>query len=373
MTLRLAASAQRAAATIEVEPEDGDLPTTFQMVTGPALGPWVGIAPPASTPPFPLGQQVDGDRVFTTEHRRPGTAVVVRDPDPRDVPATGREAAFATFAGDLMAYATTVPGKDDTPRRLVIAEWRTGAVRRTVDLPAALGPVALRPDGRVALVVQDPGDLYDIRPGKRPRRYGVGANQVRFAGEHIVFTDLEETRASVIDPDGTVRRFGLPTRSFGGFTTDDRNVLWVANGCLLAAPPTSRFARALGPGPCPRSEVDVGALPDGARFARSLPIRVRCVAAPRRCAGRVNLVWTRGDTRRTRVDVGAGTRFTIPAGRSRTVRVRFSDAGMRRLRAHFRRHARATLAVEPVTDDGSRLSAVRSRWVQIRRERPGRL
>jgi len=375
--VRLAASAQRAAATLEVEPENGDLPTTFQMVSGPALGPWTAVAPPTSTSPFPAGQHVDGERIFTTEYRGglEDAAVVARDPDPHDVPLRGREAAFAVFAGDLMAYPATAPGDrdDDLGRRLVIAEWRTGAVRRTVDLPGGFAQLALRPDGRVALVQEDPGALYDIRPGEQPRRYRVHAEQPRFAGDHIVYTDAERQRPSVIDPDGTVRPFGLPTQTYGGFVTDDRHVLWVANGCLLVAPVTARATRTLGPGPCPRSEVELVDAADTPRLARTVPVRLKCIAAPKRCTGKVNLVWTRGDTRRITVKVTSGTRFAVPFGQTRTVRVRLSDAGLERLRAYFKRHTRATLAVEPETHDGSRLSPFASNWMEIRKERPERL
>jgi hypothetical protein len=369
--VRLAASAQRAAATIEVQPEDGDLPTTRQMVTGPALGPWTAVAPPTSTAPFPVDHQVDGERVFTSEVRGSGLnqTVVVRDPDPHDIAVRGRDAAFATFAGDLMAYATAAPGdrEDDSPRRLVIAEWRTGTVRRTVDLPRGFTKVALRPDGRVALAVDDPGTLYDVRPGHAPRRFPVRAENPQFAGDHIVFTDIDTDRPSVIDPDGTVRPFGLPTQNFGGFVTDDRHVLWVANGCLLVAPVTARATRTLGPGPCPRSEVQVFDPASAPRLARTIPVRLQCIAAPKRCTGKVNLIWTRGDTRRITVKVTAGTRFAVPFGQTRTVRVRLSDAGLKRLRTYFRRHTRATLAVEPETHDGSKLSPFASNWMEIRK------
>lgn len=99
---------------------------------------------------------------------------------------------------------------------------------------------------------------------------------------------------------------------------------------------------------------------------RIVPARLRCVTAPTRCNGTVNLVWTRGDTVRRTVRVTSGTRFSIPSGRTRTVRIRLSAAGLRRLRAHFERHTRATLAVEPRSDGGARLPDYAPTWMQIR-------
>jgi len=371
VTLRLAASATRAAATIEVEPEDGDQPTTRQMVTGPALGPWTAVAPPASAAPYPLDHRVDGDRIFTTELREPqaGFAVVARDPDPHDVPVTGLGAAIAAFAGDLMAYPATKPGdrEDDLGRRLVIADWRTGAIRRTVDLPGGFSQLALRADGRVAVVQEDPGTLFDIRPDRPPKPYRVRAESPRFAGDHVVFTDTARDRPYVLDPDGTVRPFGAPTQSYRGFVADDTHVAWIANDCLLVAPVTARVTDPPGPGPCSRGEVEVAEEAEQTpKFARTIPARLHCVTAPTRCKGTVNLVWTQGDTVRTTLKVTSGTRFSIPTKRTRTVRIRLNQAGHRALRAHFKRHRRATLAVEPVSDGGARLPDYARTWMQIR-------
>lgn len=101
-------------------------------------------------------------------------------------------------------------------------------------------------------------------------------------------------------------------------------------------------------------------------LAGALRQRVRCVAAPKRCEGTVNLIWTQGDVQRRTVRVTAPTRFSIPSGRTRTVRVRLGDDGTTRLRRHFRRHTRATLAAEPLTDGGSRLPESARKWMQLR-------
>lgn len=367
ISLRLAASAQRAAATIEVE--DRRQVTTLQMVTGPALGPWTAVAPATADPPFPLEQRVDGDRVFTTEVRGRSreTAVVVRDPDPHDLPLQGIEATFAPFAGELMAYPTNVPGEPDwLGRRLVIADWRTAAVRRTVDFPDVLHRFALRADGRAAVIVDDPGALYDLRPGQSPKRYRVDADDLQFAGDHLVFTGDDGDRPRVLDPDGTIRPLGPPTRSLRDLDTGDAHVLWIANDCLLVAPVTARATDPPGPGPCSRGEIAVANMRGAPKLARTVPAPLRCVTAPTRCKGTVNLVWTRGDTVRTRVRVTAGTRFSIPSGRTHTVRIRLSNAGLRRLRVHLRRHRRATLAVEPVSDGGARVPEYAPTWMRIR-------
>jgi len=216
-------------------------------------------------------------------------------------------------------------------------------------------------------VLEDPAALYDIRPDRPPKRYRVPAENPQFAGDHIVFTHPVRDRPFVLDPDGTVRPFGVPTRSYAGFVADGEHVLWAANDCVYVASVTARATRVPGRGPCSRSEVEVAEVRGEPKLARTIPARLRCVTAPTRCKGTVNLVWTRGDTVRRTVEVSSGTRFSIPSGRTRTVRIRLSDTGFRRLRAHLQRHTRATLAVAPVTDGGSRVPEYAPTWMQIRR------
>ena len=216
-----------------------------------------------------------------------------------------------------MAYAT-----DD---RFVVRDWRTGVQRTVAELPDLAASIDLRDDGR-ALVETDDGELFDVPPGGVPRRIARSARNPRFAGEHIVFLRGPAPDGTVslrvIDPSGRVRAFGVPTKRLGDFTTDGTRVLWEANDCLLVAPVTDPIAAAPGPGPCPRSEllwVDGPNL----RPARTIPVTLRCVAAPRTCRGTFQL---KGKGLLT-----APRRFAIPAGRARRFAVRLSERGYRTL------------------------------------------
>ena len=157
----------------------------------------------------------------------------------------------AVFAGDLVAYTERGPGQEEDAigRRLVVAEWRTGVRRGVTDLPESIQQHALRPDGRVALTQDTLPGIYDVPLGGRPRlvtrRTPAFDHDLVFAGEHLVF--VENDRLHVLDPDGRVRGFGVPTEEFGGFVADERRVLWTANGCLLVADVTEPVAGAPAP------------------------------------------------------------------------------------------------------------------------------
>ena len=84
--------------------------------------------------------------------------VVVRDPEPREVPfAPGESASSATFAGDLVATVRNGGGEDSTI--LVVRDWRTGAMVTTADLQDGINAIALRPDGRAAVITYEGGAL----------------------------------------------------------------------------------------------------------------------------------------------------------------------------------------------------------------------
>ena len=88
---------------------------------------------------------------------------------------------------------------------------------------------------------------------------------------------------------------------------------------------TDPVAAAPATGPCPRSELTVDN-DANARLGRELPIRLRCVAAPSRCRGGLRLEMTERGTRLNRP-----RRYSIPAGRSRTLHVRLTERGYRAL------------------------------------------
>lgn len=351
---RVAASAQRAAITIQLEDKTSDI-AAVQAFSGPLGAPWTPLGPLARLDDsfvVPWQHQVDGERVFTSEMRGSliDQAVVVRDPDPNDVPGLPPTDAYtAVFAGDLMAYSTRAPDQDanDIGRRLVVAEWRTGTTRGVTDLPDPVDGIALRPDGRIAAVTNQ-HELYDIRPGAGPQRLTRHADAAppAFAGDHLVYRDAYDLR--VIGPDGRIRPFGVPTTDPGWFATDEHRVLWVANGCLLIADVTAPAARAPGPGPCPRSELRLDDDGPDAKLGRTVSVKLRCIAAPRRCHGTVRL-WT---GRNRLVVISPRQRFSVPAGRSRTVAVRLTERGYRRLRREVLVLKDADVHVETRTDDG---------------------
>ena len=211
---RLAASAQRAAMTITLETDESDI-AAAQVVSGPVLGPWATLRPMTELGDgfvLPYQHQLEGERLFTSEIRGSLTshAVVVRDPDPRDLQLP----VGAVFAGDLVAYTERGPGQDEDAigRRLVVAEWRTGVRRGVTDLPEPIQQHALRPDGRVALTQDTLPGIYDVPLGGRPRlvtrRTPAFDHDLVFAGEHLVF--VENDRLHVLDPDGRVRALRRP-------------------------------------------------------------------------------------------------------------------------------------------------------------------
>ena len=228
----------------------------MQTFSGPLAGGWVTLQPftRTSSPGAvrPERQQADGDRLFTTESQGEDTRVVVRDPDPREVAfAEGEDEYLARFAGDFVA--TTVYGEPER-NRLVVRDWRTGVVTTSAEVPESFGFIALRPDGRAAVVTDD-GALYEVPPGgpARPLDTEGGSTTVAYAGDALVHDPDGQLR--VIDLSGRSRAFGVPTRSLEGFATEGSQVVWIANGCLLADDVGAPAAAAPGPGPCVRGEL----------------------------------------------------------------------------------------------------------------------
>ena len=258
-----------------------------QAFSGPPLGPWTALGDVGAA-----RNEVDGDRLFTTEFGEMQPKVVVRDPDPHELAGV---TSAATFAGELALIAT--PGK------LTVSEWRTGVVHNVLAVPTGVESFDLRPDGRVAYSLDDGDGLYVAPAGGPARRIANHAERTRFAGERILFYDGNTLK--LVEPDGRIRPFGVPTTKLSGLDADERRVLWNANGCLLVAPITDGPSLAPGPGPCPRSEV---AVPSAhADVGRKVILRVRCVAAPKRCTGTV------------KVDHLGHRRFSIPTGATRAI------------------------------------------------------
>ena len=132
----------------------------------------------------------------------------------------------------------------------------------------------------------------------------------------------------VIEPTGATRRLGPPTRTAYGLVTDGRRAVWVANGCLLTAELDDPSHTAPGPGPCARSELAASSQPQQ-RLARSLRVRVTCVAAPANCAGTIRLP-----------GISRVRRFSLAAGRTRAFAVPLTATGYATLQRPPARSAR---------------------------------
>jgi hypothetical protein len=331
----LAASPQRAALVVTVD--DGSAFGSADVFAGPPAGPWTHVSHPDEET-LPFQTQVVADTVFTSELRGDldHFAVVARDPEPHDVPLPPEDAYTAVFAGPFVAYS-----QDE---RIVVQDWRTGAAHSTVRAPDPVDQLALRADGRVAYVTNQ----HEVYEGGR--RLAELAQAVAFAGDRLVYLSGYDLR--VIEPDGRTRPFGAPTEGLGGFTTDGTRVLWWANDCLLTADVTERAAGAIDPGPCPRSEVQVSWNSDQ-KVRRTLSIPVQCIAAPSACRGTMKVRYGPHGAHLAARSV----RFSVPAGRTRRVRVTLTDRAYDHVRRAASRKRPASLPVELRTDDGDRSPA----------------
>jgi hypothetical protein len=346
----LAASPQRAAIAFALDDDTGDFAYT-QALAGPPTGPFQALTPLVRREPgavMPWINQVAGETVFTTELRGglDDAGVVARDPSPHDIPLPGALAAYtASFAGDLVAFG------DD--RRLVVQKWRTATPSGVFDLPEPITRTAVSPGGRAAAIT-DEDELYLGR-----RHLASGVDGLAFAGETLVYRAGNRIRA--VEPSGRVRPFGIPTKDLNAIATSGTRVLWWANGCLLLADVTEPRARAIPEGPCPRSEILLNEHDEYA-LERALPVEVDCISAPRACRGSARLLYGIDRVHAA----GPRTRFVIPAGRTRAIRLRLSPKAYRHIR-HVARHERGTsLFVDLRTDDGDRPPGNYSQTVTVR-------
>jgi hypothetical protein len=342
----LTASPQRAAIIQRVGEEAQE---RSQLFAGPPFAPLSARILTNGPDPFPFHAQFDGDRLFSFYGIKPDT-ITVRDPQGAEIafPPTAAK-ALAVFNADLVAYPMTWTERDPRfeDRRLVVADWRTGTPRYTVDLADRITRVELAADGRVLATIGDAGDavLYDVSAAGVPRFVSLEADDPHFAGEHIVFERGDALY--VLDPSGRTRRFGVTTDSLTTFTTDATRVLWVANGCLLVADVTDAPVTSIGPGPCPRGELEFDDQSDPPPIRRNVPVRLHCIAAPRNCTGELQL---RFKDRR----LGQPRRIGVPAGRRRTVMVGLSAAEVRALEREDE-HERLVILEGELRVDGLRV------------------
>ena len=295
----------------------------FQAFAGPPFAPLESPLVLDGAPSFPLRVQVDGDRLFTFRMvALRTTTVTVRDPDPHEIVfPPNANPAVAVFKGDLVAYPTTWTDRDPRfrDRRLVLANWRTGEQRYSVDLPSNVRALDLRPSGRVVATVADRDTLFEVSPIGAARMLVPDSDSDGFfAGERIVYVRGGALR--VLDPSGQERRFGVTTRTQISFATDETRVLWNANGCLLVGEVTDAPVEVIGAGPCPRGEIEIDSGGSYRPSAGELPVRLHCVTG--HCRGELRLKlkgkWLDG-----------WQRFSVPARRTRSIRVRLTAAGRR--------------------------------------------
>ncbi|CAA9483695.1 MAG: hypothetical protein AVDCRST_MAG30-951 [uncultured Solirubrobacteraceae bacterium] len=372
---RLTASASRIGLIVITETRRSDL-ASAELLSGPAAGPLAPLGPVVSSRGsgmLPVGALVDGDRLIETRIRADLGRIDHRVHEPGREPLAvtlPEDSSVDAFAGDLIAYTRRGPGQPagDEDRVLVVAEWRTGAIRSRTPVPGGIESVDVAADGS-ALVGEDGGGVLEVAPGGAGvRRISRDGLRPQFAGRAAVYLRSGpregDDRLAIAAPGAAPRPFGVRSAEIGSFAADERRVVWAANGCVLSAPLDAPAAAAPDPGPCPRSELyfDDELSQRVGRDGR-VPLLLRCIAAaPPGCVGRVELRGDAGDRR-----LGSA-RFAIPAATRRRIVVRLD----RRARAAVRRESRlglgAGLEVRAVTvdPDGRRSVLTDGHAIEIR-------
>ncbi|HEX6389047.1 MAG TPA: hypothetical protein VFZ89_06370 [Solirubrobacteraceae bacterium] len=324
MGVQIAASRERVAVlATEIDDSDGP-PAPVTVFTGPPTGPLVELADDPGSGWSPIDAWVDGPRTALLDigggYRKLRLRVVEGD---RQIVAALPESAIPQdVAGDLVAYATQVPGGDEELARLVVAEWRTGALRYEITTSHA-DETDLHPDGSMLVngaVIRPPGTTAALLRTPIP---------LQWAGSRIVGRreSLESGFARVgIVENRRLRAVGWPTLRAGTLVADAERMAWVAGACLMVAPLDGRALSAPPRGPCGRSEATASTQPPGRGGSHvvrdgAIRIHVRCAIAPSRgCRGTLRL--DGGTT------LGRG-RYAIAPRKSRWVRVRLTARGRR--------------------------------------------
>jgi hypothetical protein len=242
-------------------------------------------------------------------------------------------------AGDLMAYVVATKSS----ARLVVANLATGAIRYSTPLSDSPETLDLAPDGRAAF--EDDGGVNVVDAGGRlssvPSRRDIDLSNPHLAGGTLVAVrrgngEGRERVVAVAAADGSVRPLGPLVDSVDSLDTDGPTAIWNAGGCVLAADAGAIGETTTPAGPCPRSLVFLESGQNTRLRGRSFRVRIACLTSDSpRCRGRVGM---RILGHRT---LGF-TRFSIPVGANRTVRVR--------LTRREDRTARRQLAVEDIGD-----------------------
>lgn len=368
---RLTASASRIGLVVTTQTRRSDL-ASAELLSGPASGPLAPLGPVVSSRGsgmLPVATHVDADRLIETRIRADLGRVDHRVHEPGREPlavALPEGSYVAAFAGDLLAYTRRGPGQPagDEDRVLVVAEWRTGVTRTRTAVPGGIESVDLAADGS-ALVGEDGGGVLEVAPGRAGmRRISRNGLLPQFAGRAAVYLRSGpregDDRLAIAAPGAAPRPFGVPSARIESFATDERRVVWTANGCVLTAPLDAPAAAAPDPGPCPRSELHFDdELSQRVGRDGRVPLLLRCVAAaPPGCVGRVEL--------RSERERGLGAaRFTIPAGTRRRVVVRLGRKGVARVRRESRDGFGGLLTVRAVSLDPEGRRSVLRDWLGV--------
>jgi hypothetical protein len=208
--------------------------------------------------------------------------------------------------------------------RLRVVNRRSGQIVSDIKV-AGRGVVdrILRPDGSI-LYARPGGTIYELAPGgKRPRVLAEDGRFPALSGDRVVFARGDGLQ--VLEPNGEIRAFGIPTAEPGASQADAANVLWRANGCVLVAAITDPPASDPGPGPCARTEFQL--LAPKFRRGSTVSVKLRCLAAPAAgCDGTLGLeVDDRSGLR------GAPPRVTLAPGATRTIRLELTHWAQRRI------------------------------------------
>lgn len=346
---------------------DHDL-AAVQPFAGPAAGPLHALAEPrrfGGRRFVPITVAVEGDRVVHTEYRADleRRRYVVADPGREPVVARVPAGALAVdFAGDLVAFAEVGPDYA-APRRVVVADWRTGERRWERLFEDSVGSIDLHAEGR-AVVAGDGGVFEVAAGGAGSRRISARGTSPAYAGDAIVFEREGRafSRIYVAGADRRPRPFGVPSRTIDRVVSDGRHVAWLANGCALLAPLDAGTADAPAAGPCARSELAIDFAPTPLR-GRTLRAVLHCVAAqPAGCRGTLRVS---GELDRTRVRVrSSAVRFRVAMGGRRRVSFRLN----RRVLRAVRREGFALLAARGrlVDPDGRRSPVEKKVALQLR-------
>ena len=305
-----------------------------RLYTGPPAGPLRLDIQAGPSGFFPVDAAVDGDRVLVVEEQRVGgtrARLLIPGSAPRTVPWPGDILPPVSLSGTRAAFVGTDQRMtEQLDLKLFVVDLATGAPQVAMPTEAPV-ELALAPDGHV--VAESGHGLFTVAPGRPAQRLAGSRSMLRprLAGTAVAAlerTRLGAVRPAVLDPGSTIARpLGIQTFDARDIAADDRNVAWIAHGCVLVAPLGAAAPSAPPAGPCPRSEATVDSF-ENTLHGRIVRLRATCVAAP---AG-----GCRGSLVLRRHGVVGRARFHVAPDRQRTVKVRVQERIARLLRKRER-------------------------------------